>query len=44
MEYAVLNISEDPAAQGIELAKYDLVIASNVCSLLPFDYIQVSKI
>lgn len=37
MEYAVLNISEDPASQGIELGKYDLVIASNVCCLIPFD-------
>lgn len=35
MEYAVLNISEDPAAQGIELGKYDLVIASNVRPPLP---------
>ena len=30
IEYSVMDISKDPAAQGFQLASYDLVIASNV--------------
>ncbi|KAL4899855.1 hypothetical protein BDW74DRAFT_188874 [Aspergillus multicolor] len=35
MEYAVLNISEDPAQQGYQLGSYDLIIASNVVHATP---------
>lgn len=30
MEYAVLDVSQDPAEQGFELGSYDLIIATNV--------------
>ncbi|KAF1990145.1 hypothetical protein K402DRAFT_371161 [Aulographum hederae CBS 113979] len=30
MEYAMLDISKDPAKQGIELGQYDLILATNV--------------
>jgi hypothetical protein len=32
IEYAVLDISQDPAEQGFELGSYDLVVATNVGS------------
>ncbi|KAL3431718.1 hypothetical protein BDV09DRAFT_206448 [Aspergillus tetrazonus] len=35
MEYAVLNISQDPAQQGFKLGSYDLIIASNVVHATP---------
>ncbi|RDW76877.1 putative Polyketide synthase (JCVI) [Aspergillus mulundensis] len=35
MEYAVLNINEDPAQQGYKLGTYDLIIASNVVHATP---------
>ena len=31
LEHVVLDISKDPAAQGLQLNSYDLVLASNVC-------------
>jgi acyl transferase domain-containing protein len=33
MEYAVLDITKDPAEQGFKLQSYDLILASNVCTL-----------
>ncbi|KAL4866957.1 hypothetical protein BDV12DRAFT_210233 [Aspergillus spectabilis] len=35
MEYAVLDITQDPAVQGFKLANYDLIIASNVVHATP---------
>ncbi|KAJ4255263.1 hypothetical protein NW757_004776 [Fusarium falciforme] len=35
IEYAVLDISQDPAEQGFELGSYDLVIATNVLHATP---------
>ena len=35
MEYAVLDISEDVAAQGFELGSFDLILACNVLHVTP---------
>ncbi|KAL6362754.1 hypothetical protein LRP88_04058 [Fusarium phalaenopsidis] len=35
IQYAVLDISQDPAEQGFELGSYDLVIATNVLHATP---------
>ncbi|KAL4814485.1 hypothetical protein BDW67DRAFT_186683 [Aspergillus spinulosporus] len=35
LEYAVLNIIQDPAQQGFKLGSYDLIIASNVVHATP---------
>jgi len=35
VEYAVLNISQDPSAQGFEAGAYDLIIVSNVLHAKP---------
>ena len=35
IEYAVLDISQDPVAQGFEAGTYDLIIASNVLHATP---------
>nr|A0A455LLX1.1 RecName: Full=Highly reducing polyketide synthase atnH; Short=HR-PKS atnH; AltName: Full=Arthripenoid biosynthesis cluster protein H [Arthrinium sp.]AYO60881.1 HR-PKS AtnH [Arthrinium sp.] len=36
IEYAVLDISKDPASQGLELGSYDLVVAANVLHATPY--------
>lgn len=35
MDYAVLDISQDPREQGFQVAEYDLIIASNVLHATP---------
>ncbi|KOS17128.1 Lovastatin nonaketide synthase [Escovopsis weberi] len=35
IEYAVLDVSGDPAEQGLELGSYDLIIAANVLHATP---------
>ncbi|KAG6358653.1 hypothetical protein INS49_012171 [Diaporthe citri] len=35
IEYGVLDVSEDPAAQGFQLGSYDLIIAANVIHATP---------
>ncbi|PYI02487.1 polyketide synthase [Aspergillus sclerotiicarbonarius CBS 121057] len=35
MIYSVFDISQDPAAQGLELESYDLIVASNVVHATP---------
>lgn len=42
IEYTVLDISEDPAPQGLELGSYDLVVAANVLHATP-DLLQTMK-
>ncbi|KAI0202478.1 hypothetical protein F4808DRAFT_468584 [Astrocystis sublimbata] len=42
IEYAVLDISDDPATQGLELGTYDLVVAANVLHATP-DLLQTMK-
>ncbi|KAF2130682.1 ketoacyl-synt-domain-containing protein [Dothidotthia symphoricarpi CBS 119687] len=39
IEYTVLDISKDPASQGLELGSYDLVVAANVLHATP-DLVQ----
>ncbi|KAI8933687.1 hypothetical protein NX059_009406 [Plenodomus lindquistii] len=39
IEYTVLDISKDPASQGMELGSYDLVVAANVLHATP-DLVQ----
>ncbi|KAJ5106839.1 hypothetical protein N7456_003514 [Penicillium angulare] len=35
IDYAVFDVSQDPIAQGFELEKYDLIVASNVVHATP---------
>ncbi|KAI9037690.1 type I polyketide synthase [Aspergillus affinis] len=42
IEYVVLDISQDPATQGLELHSYDLVVAANVLHATP-DLLQTMK-
>ncbi|KAK8074380.1 hypothetical protein PG997_009043 [Apiospora hydei] len=35
IEYSVLDISKDPASQGVDLGSYDLVVAANVLHATP---------
>ncbi|PWY70902.1 putative polyketide synthase [Aspergillus heteromorphus CBS 117.55] len=35
IEYAVFDITQDPATQGFELGKYDLIVGSNVVHATP---------
>ncbi|XP_014551027.1 hypothetical protein COCVIDRAFT_113947 [Bipolaris victoriae FI3] len=42
IEYTVLDISKNPASQGLELGSYDLVVAANVLHATP-DLVQTMK-
>ncbi|RYP85129.1 hypothetical protein DL769_001033 [Monosporascus sp. CRB-8-3] len=42
IEYTVLDISENPASQGLELNSYDLVVAANVLHATP-DLLQTMR-